>query len=117
MTKSKPIATVLAPFAAFAFLLFAVPAGAADVSIKIDNFTFSAPELRVDAGTTVTWTNQDDIPHTVVSPNNFRSKVLDTDGSYAFTFTRPGTYRYFCSLHPHMTGTVIVEAATNGKEH
>jgi plastocyanin len=47
-----------------------------------------------------------------VSPNNFRSKVLDTDGTYSFTFTTPGTYKYFCSLHPHMTGTIVVEAET-----
>jgi len=52
------------------------------------------------------------MPHTVVSPNNFRSKVLDTEGAYSFTFTTPATYKYFCSLHPHMTGTIVVEAAT-----
>src|SRR5262245_37409962 len=85
---------------------------AADVAVKIGNFTFGPQELKVKAGTTVTWTNEDDIPHTVVSPNNFRSKVLDTDATYAFTFTTPGTYKYFCSLHPHMTGTIVVEATT-----
>jgi plastocyanin len=85
---------------------------AEDVAVKIDNFTFGPQELKVKAGTTVTWTNGDDIPHTVVSPNNFRSKVMDTDGTYSFTFTTPGTYKYFCSLHPHMTGTITVEAAT-----
>ena len=97
-----------------AILLFAgAPAFAADATaVKIGNFTFGPQELKVKAGTTVTWTNEDDMPHTVVSPNNFRSKVLDTDGTYAFTFTTPGTYKYFCSLHPHMTGTIVVEAAT-----
>jgi amicyanin len=96
-----------------AVLLFAVtPALAADTAVKIGNFTFGPQEVRVKAGTTVTWTNEDDIPHTVVSPDNFRSKVLDTDGTYTFTFTTPGTYKYFCSLHPHMTGTIVVEAAT-----
>jgi amicyanin len=93
-------------------LLAATPALAEDVAVKIGNFTFGPKELKVKAGTTVTWTNEDDIPHTIVSPNNFRSKVLDTDGTYAFTFTTPGTYTYFCSLHPHMTGTVVVETAT-----
>jgi plastocyanin len=93
-------------------LLAAPPALAADVAVKIGNFTFGPQELKVKAGTMITWTNEDDIPHTVVSPNNFRSKVLDTDGTYAFTFTTPGIYKYFCSLHPHMTGTVVVEAAT-----
>ena len=68
------------------------------------------------AGTTVTWTNQDDIPHTVASSQQaFRSKALDTDDKFSFTFTTPGSYKYFCSLHPHMTGTIVVEAATGGK--
>jgi plastocyanin len=112
MSKTKSLINiVIAGVAAFQ-LLAATPALAEDVAVKIDNFTFGPQELRVKAGTTVTWTNSDDIPHTVVSPNNFRSKVLDTDGRYSFTFTTLGTYKYFCSLHPHMTGTVIVEAAT-----
>jgi amicyanin len=98
--------------AAAVLFLAATPAMAADVAVKIGNFTFGPQDLTVKAGTTVTWTNEDDMPHTVVSPNNFRSKVLDTDGTYTFTFTTPGTYKYFCSLHPHMTGTVVVEAAT-----
>ena len=85
---------------------------AADAQVKIDNFTFNPKELRVKAGTTVTWTNQDDIPHTVVDPPNFRSKPLDTDDAFSFTFTTPGSYKYFCSLHPHMTGIIVVEAAT-----
>jgi plastocyanin len=101
---------------AFTWLAFAVPAGAADASVKIDNFTFGPQELKVKAGTTVTWENGDDIPHTIVSINAFRSKVLDTEGTYSYTFATPGTYKYFCSLHPHMTGTVIVEAATGDAE-
>ena len=97
-----------------AILLFAAtPAFAEDATaVKIGNFSFGPQELKVKAGSTVTWTNEDDIPHTVVSPNNFRSQVLDTDGTYRFTFTTPGTYKYFCSLHPHMTGTIVVEATT-----
>jgi plastocyanin len=66
----------------------------------------------VKAGATVTWTNDDDIPHTVVAPPNVRSKPLDSDQKFSFTFTTPGTYKYFCSLHPHMTGTIVVQAAT-----
>jgi amicyanin len=93
-------------------LLAATPALGADVAVKIGNFTFGPQDLKVKAGTTVTWTNEDDMPHTIVSPNSFRSKVLETDGTYSFTFTTPGAYKYFCSLHPHMTGTVVVEAAT-----
>jgi plastocyanin len=77
--------------------------------ITIDNFSFSPPQLTVKAGATVTWKNQDDIPHTVVSAGKFKSKALDTDDSYSFTFTAAGDYTYFCSLHPHMTGTIKVE--------
>ncbi len=78
-------------------------------SVTIDNFTFAPAELTVKVGTTVTWTNHDDIPHTVVSAGKFRSKTLDTDNSYSFTFTAAGDYKYFCSLHPHMTGMIKVE--------
>jgi len=82
--------------------------------ITIDNFTFNPQRLNVKAGTTVTWTNKDDIPHGIASANNAfsKSKALDTDNSYSFTFTTPGTYQYFCYLHPHMTGAIVVEAAT-----
>ena len=82
--------------------------------VSIDNFTFSPQTLTVKAGTTVTWTNKDDIPHGIASANNAftRSKALDTDDSYSFTFTTPGTYQYFCYIHPHMMGTIVVEAAT-----
>jgi len=90
--------------------LFAgVPAYAEDVNISIDNFTFQPAELTVKVGTTVTWTNRDDIPHLVVSAGKFRSKALDTDDKFSFTFTAAGDYKYFCSLHPHMTGTIKVE--------
>ncbi len=80
-----------------------------DMKVTIDNFTFSPAELTVKTGTTVTWKNQDDIPHTVVSAGKFKSQALDTDDSYSFTFTAPGEYAYFCSLHPHMTGMIKVE--------
>ena len=80
-----------------------------DMSIMIDNFTFEPAQLSVKVGTTVTWKNRDDIPHTVVSAGKFRSKTLDTDDSYSFTFTAAGDYTYFCSLHPHMKGTIKVE--------
>jgi plastocyanin len=80
-----------------------------DFSIMIDNFTFEPAQLTVKVGTTVTWKNRDDIPHTVVSAGKFRSKTLDTDDSFAFTFTTAGDYTYFCSLHPHMKGTIKVE--------
>jgi len=83
------------------------------VAVTIDNFVFGPERIAVKAGTTVTWTNRDDIPHTVANKDRlFKSKVMDTDESYSFTFTTPGEYSYFCSLHPHMTGTIVVEAAT-----
>jgi amicyanin len=78
--------------------------------VKIDNFSFSTPSLTVKAGTEVTWVNRDDIPHTVASDDGvFRSKALDTDDKYSFKFEKPGTYRYFCSIHPKMTGEVVVK--------
>lgn len=84
----------------------------APAEVKIDNFSFGPATLTVPAGATVTWTNRDDIPHTVVStddPKTFKSKVLDTDDKFSFTFSKPGTYSYFCSIHPKMTGKVIVQ--------
>lgn len=87
------------------------PALAATVEVKIDNFTFNPQQVRVKAGDTVVWTNADDIPHTVTSQTMvFRSKALDTDDKFSFTFATAGSFPYFCSLHPHMTGTIVVEA-------
>ena len=83
---------------------------ASSAEVKIDNFSFGPATLTVAVGTTVTWTNRDDIPHTVVSDDKiFKSKVLDTDEKFSFTFTKPGTYPYFCSVHPKMTGKVVVQ--------
>jgi plastocyanin len=78
--------------------------------VKVDNFSFGPASLTVAVGTTVTWTNRDDIPHTVVSTDKvFKSKVLDTDEKFSFTFDKAGTYPYFCSVHPKMTGSVVVQ--------
>jgi amicyanin len=88
----------------------AAETGPAPAEIKIDNFSFTPPMLTVQAGTKVTWTNRDDIPHNIVSSEQkFKSKPLDTDDNYSFTFTEPGTYQYFCGLHPKMVGKVVVE--------
>ena len=86
-------------------------------TVSIDNFSFGPQTLTVKAGTTVTWTNRDDIPHGIASSNNAfkKSGALDTDDSYSFTFTTPGTYQYFCYLHPHMVGSIVVEATTGSK--
>jgi len=80
-------------------------------TVTIDNFSFTPATLIVKAGTTVTWTNQDDIPHGIGSANNAfpKSKALDTDDSYSFTFATPGTYQFFCYLHPKMVGSIVVE--------
>lgn len=99
----------LATAAAIFLFLGGVQAHAEDVNVMIDNFTFEPQQLTVKVGTTVTWKNRDDIPHTVVSAGKFRSKTLDTDDSFSFTFTASGDYTYFCSLHPHMTGMIKVE--------
>jgi plastocyanin len=112
MFKTKSLMSFVVAGVAALLVLAATPALAADVAVKIGNFTFGPQELKVKSGTTVTWTNEDDIPHTVVSVNNFRSKAIDSDEKFSFTFATPGTYKYFCSLHPHMTGTIVVEAAT-----
>ena len=86
-------------------------AWAGEARVSIDNFTFSPASLTIPAGTTVTWTNADDIPHAVAASDKaFKSKVIDTEEHFSFTFGQPGTYKYFCSLHPHMTGQIIVVA-------
>ena len=100
---------IFAIAATLPLLLGSTRARAEDTKVSIDNFTFQPAELTVKVGTTVTWTNHDDIPHTVVSAGKFRSKTLDTDDSFSFTFTAAGDYKYFCSLHPHMTGMIKVE--------
>jgi plastocyanin len=95
-----------------AAIAVASPARAADTEVKIDNFTFNPQQITVKAGTTVVWTNHDDIPHTVTSSTKaFKSNALDTDDKFSFTFTTPGAYPYFCALHPHMTGSIVVEAS------
>jgi plastocyanin len=85
------------------------PAG---VSVKIENFTFEPRELEIAVGTTVTWQNADDVPHTATSkddPQAFDSGALDTDDKFSFTFSKPGKYAYYCKVHPHMTGVVVVK--------
>jgi plastocyanin len=82
---------------------------APEQTVKIANFTFEPATLTVTAGTTVKWVNEDDIPHVVAEKDGaFRSKALDTDDSYSQVFSQPGTLEYFCALHPHMTGQIIV---------
>jgi len=108
-TDLRGLATSLVMAAAIVTNLGIPHAHAEDFKVTIDNFTFSPAELKVKVGDTVTWTNHDDIPHTVVSAGKFRSKAMDTDNDFSFTFNSAGDYKYFCSLHPHMTGMIKVE--------
>ncbi len=79
-------------------------------AVKIDNFSFTPQTLTISVGTAVTWTNRDDIPHTAVSTEGvFKSKVIDTDEKFSYTFTKAGTYSYYCTIHPKMTGKVVVQ--------
>jgi amicyanin len=97
-------------FAAASHAEGATAAPVSSYKVTIDNFTFTPAEIAVPAGATVTFSNADDIPHVVAAVNKaFRSKAMDTDESYSFTFATPGTYDYFCALHPHMQGKVIVK--------
>ena len=79
--------------------------------VEIDNFSFGPATLTVPVRTTVTWVNKDDVPHKVVSADakDIKSPVLDTDQKFTYTFTKTGTYPYYCSIHPKMTGKVIVQ--------
>jgi plastocyanin len=111
----RPQAVLIAGLGAVALLLSVNSAHATGqtVTITIDNFTFKPEQTIVTPGTTVTWINNDDIPHTIVeTKKSFRSKPLDTENSFSFTFMNAGDYDYFCSLHPHMTGKVIVKPET-----
>jgi len=78
--------------------------------VSIDNFMFGPMEMTVPVGTSVTWVNKDDVPHTVVSVDHqFKSQALDTDEKFSFTFSKAGTYEYFCSVHPKMVGKIFVK--------
>jgi len=103
------VAMLLGPLVG-AMLAFSTFAAEETNVVTIDNFTFTPPDMTVAVGTTVKWVNHDDIPHTVVDKNKaYRSKALDTDDAYSFTFASAGTFDYFCGLHPHMVGKIIVK--------
>jgi plastocyanin len=115
--KSVCLASVALPVVIAMLLLAAASSVTANAEpsaetagVKIDNFVFGPQTLTVPVGTTVTWTNSDDIPHTSVSTEGvFKSKVLDTDEKFSYTFTKAGTYPYYCTIHPKMTGKVVVQ--------
>jgi plastocyanin len=119
MTRKRMwFAGVATPVMIALLLLFAVSPSvnaseqpsAANAAVKIDNFVFGPQTVTVPVGATVTWTNVDDIPHTAVSTDGvFKSKVMDTDEKFSYTFTKAGTYSYYCSVHPKMTGKIVVQ--------
>jgi plastocyanin len=116
MTMTMTMTSMRSVLAGIAVATFVATASAqaAGVEVKIDNFTFAPQKITVKVGDTITWTNADDIPHTVTATDTkvFKSNALDTGDKFSFTFATPGTFAYFCSLHPHMTGSVVVEAST-----
>lgn len=112
---NRKLQVVLVAFAALTVLSLCslkfarAQAAPSSAEVRIDNFTFNAQSLTVPVGSEVTWVNRDDIPHTVVSEDKlFKSKALDTDDQFTYKFSKPGTYKYFCSLHPKMTAEVVV---------
>ena len=115
--KKWVVSIALTTLTALAFAVSTRPGLAAQTAdqsmtatVKIDNFSFEPMALTVAVGTTVTWTNNDDVPHTIVSEDKtFKSKALDTDDKFSYTFSKPGTYKYFCSVHPKMTAEVVVQ--------
>ena len=110
LNRALVVALLLGPVIGALLAFGAVAAQDATNVIMIDNFTFSPKELTVAVGTTIKWVNHDDIPHTVVEKQTtFRSKLLDTDDAYSYTFTSAGAFDYFCGLHPHMVGQIIAK--------
>ncbi|HEV7968720.1 MAG TPA: cupredoxin family copper-binding protein [Candidatus Acidoferrales bacterium] len=110
------VATVLTAFGLIQEVLPTMAMSPSDkaasaAAVKIDNFSFGPATITIAAGTTVTWTNNDDVPHVVTSDDNkmFKSKALDTDDRFSFTFTTPGTYNYYCAIHPKMTAKIVVQ--------
>ena len=107
---AMPVMIVVLLFAGSSSVTATDHPSATNAEVKIDNFSFGPETLTVPVGTTVTWTNRDDIPHTVVSTDGvFKSKVRDTDEKFSYTFSRAGTYPYYCSVHPKMTGKIVVQ--------
>jgi len=125
MISIRRIASILVFVVAVGLVLYlGAPASAGSANktgstyqVKIEDFSFQPATLSVPVGATVIWTNKDEEPHTVFSTDNvFKSKALDTDDKFSFTFKKSGTYKYFCSVHPKMVATVIVGSAMKKSE-
>jgi plastocyanin len=111
---SRGVVVALSLTLATAFVLHPARANGKDTKapteVRVENFTFNPGTLTVPVNSTVTWVNKDDIPHVIASSDGvFKSKALDTDDEYSYTFTKAGTYSYYCSIHPSMVGTIIVQ--------
>ena len=110
MVSMTLAATLLAAGSGSVFTVHSEDKPASKAEVKIDNFSFAPANITIAAGTTVTWTNNDDVPHVVTTDDKvFRSKALDTDDRFSYTFTKPGTYNYYCAIHPKMTAKVVVQ--------
>ena len=106
----KQTAVLLLAISALMFCAMGAEQKTQEKEVKIDNFSFAPQVLKISPGTKVTWINKDDVPHTVVSvEKKFKSSPLDTGDKFSFTFSAPGTYEYFCSIHAHMKGKVVVQ--------
>jgi len=109
MSLTNDIRCAFAAGAAMCYLAYAALAAPGETRLTIDNFTFKPATLTVPVGTRVVWENDDDIPHSIVeTAGKFHSAALDTEDKFSFTFDKAGTFEYFCGLHPHMTGKVVV---------
>lgn len=115
MKKAFFNSTISAAMLALACVLAVNPghvraADDAGAEVKIDNFTFAPQVLTVSVNSTVTWVNKDDIPHVIAANDgSFKSKALDTDQKFSYTFSKAGTYAYYCSIHPKMVGKIVVQ--------
>ena len=108
------IALCAMPAAAFAAEAATAPAGQTSTTVEIHNMQFTPRMLTVAPGTKVTWVNEDEAPHTVTEKNRvFRSDALDTKDNFSYTFTTPGEFTYFCTIHPMMVGKIIVKPASS----
>ena len=110
----KALAMTLPLAVAAVFLLHPARARGEDkpapTEVRVDNFSFAPDTLTVAVNSTVTWVNKDDVPHVIASNDGlFKSKGLDTDDKYSYTFTKAGTYAYYCSIHPKMVGKIVVQ--------
>ena len=104
------IILIMAASRSGAFGSAGAPPADGETAVKIDNFSFTPNTITVSVGSTVRWTNHDDVPHNVMNEDkSIKSKTLDTNDNFSYTFSKPGTYSYYCSIHPRMIGKIVVQ--------